>query len=136
MPETFYYTRNAFFAALCICAFAAFSFGQSSKLQIDLRESFKKFDLIKLDKQKALGQVQTSRSLSIPTAAGKFDLNLVPNDLRATGYRAQDTTEKGMATGMPPGLGLMIEIFGRRLEIAFSIRNIRLKPTDITRELS
>ncbi len=98
MPVTFYYTRNAFFAALCVCAFAAFSFGQSSKLQIDLRESFKKFDLIKLDKQKALGQVQSSRSLSIPTAAGKFDLNLVPNDLRAAGYRAQDTTERGIQT--------------------------------------
>jgi hypothetical protein len=98
MPRSFYYTRNVFLAVFCVCASAAFSFGQSSKLQSDLNESFKKFDLIKLNKQKSIGQVQTIRSLSIPTAAGKFELNLVPNDLRAAGYRAQDTTEKGIQT--------------------------------------
>jgi hypothetical protein len=98
MPETFYYIRNVFFTAFFVCTFTVFSFGQSAKLRTDLNESFKKFDLIKLNSQKTLGQVQTIRSLSIPTAAGKFELNLVPNDLRAAGYRAQDTSEKGVQT--------------------------------------
>ncbi len=98
MPESFYYTRNVFFAALCVCVFATFSFGQSSKLQTDLRESFKKFDLIKLNKQKTRGQVNAKQSILIPTAEGKFELNLTPNDLRASGFRAEDTTENGVHT--------------------------------------
>ena len=98
MPESFYYIRNTFFAALSVCVLAAFSFGQSGKLQSELKDSFKKFDLVKLDKQAARRQVETIRSLSLTTAERKFELNLIPNDLRAAGYRAQDSAENGLRT--------------------------------------
>jgi hypothetical protein len=98
MPKRFYYTRNAFFAALCVCLFAAFSFGQSDKLQADLNGSFKKFDLVKLNKQKARKQVETIQRLSIATTDRNFELNLIPNDLRASSYKAQDTTDNGLQT--------------------------------------
>ncbi len=98
MPESFYYTRNILFAALCVCVFAAFSFGQSSKLQTDLRESFKKFDLINLNKQKTRRQLEANQAILLPTAEGKFELNLTPNDLRASDFRAEDVTENGVHT--------------------------------------
>ena len=98
MPKSFYYTRNVFFAALCVCLFATFSFGQTDKLRVDLKSSFKKFDLVKLNKQKAREQVETIQRLSIATSNKNFELNLIPNDLRASGYKAQNTAENGIQT--------------------------------------
>lgn len=98
MPKRFYYTRNVFFAALCVCLFAAFSFGQSDKLQADLNGSFKKFGLVKLNKQTARKQVETIQRLSIATTDRNFELNLIPNDLRAPGYKAQDNGDNGLQT--------------------------------------
>ena len=98
MPKIFYYNRNAFFTALCVCVFATFSFGQSDKLQTDLNGSFKKFDLVKLNKQKTRKQIETIKRFSIATSDRKFELNLVPNDLRASGYKAEDSAENGIQT--------------------------------------
>ena len=98
MSETFNYIRNASFAAFCVCIFAIFSFGQSSKLQTDLKGAFKKFNLVKLDKQKARVQVESKQSLSIPTDAGNFELILTPNDLRSADYQAENVTKDGIQT--------------------------------------
>ena len=90
--------RNIFFTALFLFVFTVFSFGQNGNLQIDLNESFKKFDLVKLNKQRTRVQVEAGQSLLIPTVAGKFELNLTPNDLRASGYHAQNVAENGIQT--------------------------------------
>jgi len=90
--------RNIFFTAFFVFVSTVFSFGQSSSLQIDLNDSFKKFDVVKLNKQRTRVQVEAGQSLLIPTATGKFELILTPHDLRSSDYQAQDVSENGIRT--------------------------------------
>jgi Metallo-peptidase family M12/FG-GAP-like repeat/Reprolysin family propeptide len=96
MSEIFNYIRSVFFTAFFVFVFAAFTLGQSGDLQTDLNNSFKKFNITKLNKQRTQNRVEAAESLSIPTDDGKFELNLTPHDLRAAGYRAEDTSANGI----------------------------------------
>ncbi len=96
MPEMSNYIRNVSLTALFVCVFTVFSFAQSSDLQNDLNNSFKKFDLIKLNKQKTRQQLQSGESLSIQTTAEKFELILTPHDLRAADYEAENNVGNGV----------------------------------------
>ncbi len=68
---------------------------QNGDLQSDLRTSFKKFKLARLDASAALRNAQTRQTVTIPTVNGNFELNLMPHDLRTRNYRAEATTADG-----------------------------------------
>ncbi len=71
-------------------------FGQSDVLKNDLNNSFKKFDLVRLNNGDALRQVENRQTLTVSTAEKTFELNLSPNDLRSSRYRAEVTTAEGV----------------------------------------
>ncbi|HEX8735760.1 MAG TPA: FG-GAP-like repeat-containing protein [Pyrinomonadaceae bacterium] len=75
--------------------FAGFSLGQS--LQQDLNQSFKAFKIFRLsDSRLSSPAVEGNlNSLTVPTAAKNYVLNLTPNDLRSPGYKAEETTVVG-----------------------------------------
>ena len=80
----------------CVLIFTVFAFGQNRNLQNELQNSFKAFDLIKLNNQKTFQNVKAGNSLLISTAERNFELALTPRDLRAAQYRTEDTTEQGV----------------------------------------
>ncbi len=83
--------------ALCFAlVFSSNIFGQSNDLKNDLSNSFKKFDLVRLNNGEALRQVENRQTLTIPTAERTFEINLTPNDLRSWRYRAEVTTADGV----------------------------------------
>jgi hypothetical protein len=77
-----------------IVSFSVSAFGQSADLREDLKNSFTKFDLVRINNENAQRQA-SENELVIRTAAKNFRLKLVPNDLRARNYRAEDTTAVG-----------------------------------------
>lgn len=97
MPK--FYTR-LFKIQLALCFALIFSlniFGQTDALKIDLTKSFKKFDLVRINPNQALQrQIMGRQSLTLPTAAKTFELNLIPNDLRSPRYRAEATSADGV----------------------------------------
>ncbi len=83
-------------AALCFALiFSVNIFAQSDALKNDLNKSFKRFDVVRVGGD-ALRQVENGRSLTIPTAERSFHLNLIPNDLRSSRYRAEAATAGGV----------------------------------------
>ena len=84
------------FSFLCALVFSAVPvFGQSGDLQIDLKDSFSKFKLIRIDTQTARQKIQFRQSLTVPTADKNYELNLTPRDLRTRNYRAEETSADG-----------------------------------------
>lgn len=81
-----------------ILSFSIFAFGQSDALRNDLNDSFKKFDLVRINNQNARRQAESNNQLTIQTAAKIFQLSLTPRDLRSPRYRAEDTTTGGTRT--------------------------------------
>ena len=79
-------------------SFSTFAFGQSDSLRNDLKDSFKKFDLIRINYLNAQRQVESTSGLSIQASGKNFYFNLTPRDLRAPRYRAEDTTALGTRT--------------------------------------
>lgn len=86
---------SIFFSFTIVLSFSAFAFGQSDALRNDLKTSFKKFDLVRINNQNAVRQVESENRLSIQTAGKTFQLSLTPRDLRSNRYRAEDTTVAG-----------------------------------------
>ena len=76
-------------------SFSTFAFGQSDAMRNDLKDSFRKFDLIRINNQIAQRQVESNSRLSIQTSTKNFQLSLTPRDLRSPRYRAEDTTALG-----------------------------------------
>jgi Metallo-peptidase family M12B Reprolysin-like len=78
--------------------FAGFSLGQS--LQQDLNQSFKAFKIFRLsDNQLASPAAEGNlNSLTVPTTAKNYVLNLTPNDLRSPKYKAEEMTAVGTHT--------------------------------------
>jgi hypothetical protein len=66
-------------------------FAQTGSLNDDLKGSFKKFDLVKIEKGSALQRSGDRVSLRLAAAEKQFEIDLVPNDLRAARYRAEVT---------------------------------------------
>jgi hypothetical protein len=83
--------------------FAGFSFGQS--LQQDLNQSFKTYKIFRLgDGQSSSPAAANNNSLTVPTAARNYVLNLTANDLRSPRYRAEETTVVGSHALEFPGV--------------------------------
>ncbi len=83
---------------LCVLFFSVLAFGQDGNLPSDLSNSFKKFNVIRLDNQAALQRIEAGSLLTISTAEKTFELNLMLNDLRSARYRAEDTSASGVHT--------------------------------------
>jgi hypothetical protein len=71
-------------------------FAQNSKVRDDLAASFRKFDLVNVGGNTSENINGSSRNLSFSLDGEQVDLILVPNDLRAEGYRAEDTGPVGV----------------------------------------
>ncbi len=82
----------------CTLLLSFTSFGQSGDLQNDLTESFKKFKTVRLNNQTTLQKAKAGTSLTIPTAEKNYQLTLIPSDLRAPQFFAEDTSTKGVQT--------------------------------------
>jgi hypothetical protein len=72
-----------------------------SRRDQDLSGVFRKHQLIKLDTVGAAQQVRSTGQISLVSPAGNFDLVLMPNDMRAKGYRAEETIEGGITRPLP-----------------------------------
>lgn len=86
-----------FLSAITV-SLSVFSFGQSGAVKNDLKSSFKKFDLIRINTENALRQAESQKQIYIQTGNKNFQLNLIPRDLRSPQYRAEDTTVNGTRT--------------------------------------
>ena len=71
---------------------SASAFGQPENLQKDLKKSFGKFDVVRLDNQSASRDTQARTLLSLRAAGRDFQLDLTPRNLYSPRYRAEDTT--------------------------------------------
>ncbi|MDQ3321982.1 MAG: M12 family metallo-peptidase, partial [Acidobacteriota bacterium] len=91
MPQEFARIKTVFFALFFAFGFVVSCFGQTGNLQNELENSFKKFNLAKVNNQSALQKAEAENRLTIQTAEKKFELVLTPNDLRSTRYRAENT---------------------------------------------
>ncbi len=82
---------------LCLALlFSSSLFGQNINLKNDLNNSFKKFDLIRLNDGEALRQIAGRQSLTITTSEKTFSLSVAPHDMRSSRYRAEVTTAEGV----------------------------------------
>ena len=91
---------NSFFSKalavlVCTLLFAGFSLAQS--LQQDLNQSFKAFKTFRLDNNRFSSPATgtSGASLSVPTDAKTYVLNLTANDLRSPKYSAEEMTASG-----------------------------------------
>ena len=82
-------------AFVFICISIVFAFGQGNNSSKDLKNSFKKYNLIRINSQAAFQKAETDGSLSISTVEKNFELNLTPRDLRSPNYRVEDTNANG-----------------------------------------
>ncbi len=87
--------KSALFTPIFVLLFTFFAFAQSNHLEDDLKKSFKKFNTTRLNNRKILEEVKLINALSIQTTEKKFELNLVPRDLRGAQYKAEDTNASG-----------------------------------------
>jgi hypothetical protein len=99
------YTRHrAAFAALVtalIVAAIAFSSGRvssqgSEPQRRDLERVFKQHERLSLDPGQIARQVKQTRSLTLNTSRGTFEMTLEPHDMRAPGYVAEAWSDKGV----------------------------------------
>ncbi|HEX8267250.1 MAG TPA: discoidin domain-containing protein [Pyrinomonadaceae bacterium] len=69
-------------------------FGQDT-LEKDLRQSFRKYDLVKLNDKVLLEKVKSEESIEIQALGCRFEFVLTPHDIRAKNYRALESTDAG-----------------------------------------
>lgn len=63
--------------------------------QQEIRRFLKKHETLRLDSKQAAQSVRENGRLSLVTATRQFDLQLVPHDLRALNYRAEEVIDGG-----------------------------------------
>jgi hypothetical protein len=95
MPKVFSHSKSVCFTPIFILLFALFSVAQTSNLENDLKKSFKKFNIVKLNDRTTLQEAKLRRRLSIQTTQKDFELNFAPRDLRSARYKAEDTNADG-----------------------------------------
>ncbi len=83
---------EVFVSFVFLMLFGQFVFAQN--VQSDLRESFKKFDLVKRDRVN-FTKNQSYKTLSIQTAQKLFEFDLTLNDLHSPRYFAEETGVSG-----------------------------------------
>ena len=69
----------------------------------DIAKVLRRHDSLELEPDRVVEQVRQTGRLSIPTAAGTFDLNLAPHDMRAANYRAEVSLEGGEVRAIEQG---------------------------------
>lgn len=83
--------------ALCLAAIASAAvFAQETRTRSEISRKFKKFDLVRLDSAEVNRENVAGRGLTLRAAGRDFELQLTPRDLRAPGYRAEETTTVGL----------------------------------------
>jgi hypothetical protein len=110
------------------------SFAQSAKVSDDLSHSFRKYSVARLATSSPENINSSARRLSVSVNGEQMELDVVPNDLRAPNYRAEDTgpvgthamespevtTYKGTVVGRA-GTEVRLTIDGTRVEGFFNV---------------
>jgi hypothetical protein len=121
-------------SAVLAVSFSIITFAQSAKVSEDLSRSFRTFNVSRLATQSTESINSNSRRLSIDVNGEQLELEVVPNDLRAPNYRAEDTgpvgsrqiespavtTYKGSVVGRS-GSEVRLTIDGPRIEGFFNV---------------
>ena len=82
---------------------ASAAINQDIAYRQDLAKVLKRHDSLVLEPQLVAEQVRQTGRLSIPTAAGTFDLTLALHDLRAANYRAEVSLDGGEVRAIKQG---------------------------------
>ena len=64
---------------------------------------FKKHEILNLDKAEIARDASQGRQISIATSLGNLDFVLIPHDMRARNYRAEETIDDGTLRQLEPG---------------------------------
>jgi hypothetical protein len=72
-----------------------------ARYQQDIEQVFTNHEDLKLDAPSAAEQVRENGHLSLVTRSHDFEIQLRPNDLRASNYRAQEVADDGVAHDIP-----------------------------------
>ena len=75
----------------------------STALEAELSHHFRQHQTFKLDTTAAAAQVRTTGRLSLATSEMSFDLELVPHDMRAVDYRAEEIGADGVVRQVDTG---------------------------------
>lgn len=81
-----------------LLGFATIANGQDQSVSNELSSSFKKVELAKITSASTESLSGTSRSLRFSFEGKAFELRLASNDLRAPGYKAENTGSMGVTT--------------------------------------
>ena len=76
---------------------------QAKRLTQDIQKSIKRYELVKLDTAELAAQVHRSGRLSFQTTNERYELNLVPHDMRARNYRAEEVGLDGNVHAVKSG---------------------------------
>ncbi len=82
---------------LFITLFGISAFAQSADLRNDLRSSFTKFDLVRIDSGDELRSEGADRTLTLHAEGKSFELVMTPNNILSPRYRAEDTNMIGVS---------------------------------------
>ncbi|HKU73552.1 MAG TPA: zinc-dependent metalloprotease family protein [Pyrinomonadaceae bacterium] len=76
---------------------------QEKRLKRDIEKSIKRYELVKLNTAEIVAQVRRTGKLSLQTRSERYDLNLVPHDMRASNYRAEEVGIDGKLRAVKSG---------------------------------
>lgn len=107
--QTYTRHRAAFAALVTALIFTALAFSsgkvssqRSEPQRADLERVFRQHERLSLDPGQVTRQVKQTRSLTLTTSRGTFEMTLEPHDMRAPGYRAESWGDKDV-TVLEPG---------------------------------
>lgn len=81
------------FVLWCLMISSVSVFGQA--LEADLRNSYNKYSIVKIDNQEALKKAKNQQPFKLETTDKIFQFILTPNDIRSEKYRAEFTDKDG-----------------------------------------
>src|SRR5215210_2319748 len=67
----------------------------ADRYEQQLKKTFKKHEIMRMDKDKIAKQVKETGKATIATSQGSFELDLTPHDMRAHDYYAEETVDGG-----------------------------------------
>ena len=88
-------TLTGVFASILALLCATVSFGQDTRVKTDLGRAFRKFDLIKTKPAALPDGSGADKRVAVQAAGRTFELDVVPNDIRGSRYRTEDTGPMG-----------------------------------------
>ncbi len=94
MPKNLFFLQKFPFGLFFVFIFVVAVFAPNTDSQSDLGNFFGKFNLVRLNNQEILQKVETGNSLTISIDEKNFELNLIPNNLRSSRYRAEPDPER------------------------------------------